>query len=351
MRLLARARPVAIALMLAPWGILPTPGTPARAATAHTPPHQTVALSPFDRAERLREALEGRPEEQRTRRDYERVLAAFRAIYHDDPASPRADASISTVADLLAEEGRVFQDEKSLRDAIGQYEFLRREYPGSRYRFSALLTEAEIYRHDLNDRASAKTAFQQFLKLYPQNPLADQARQGLKQVRGEEVAEKRTGKPPARERAGTISAQDAAAESGAPPSVPAATPNGKRKSRNTVLTAAVQSQNQQPSASRQDATRQPGPSPSSASASQNQAEAPPTQPKVSAPPQSAPPVQPPPVQPPPVQESVADTRQEPATASEASLNSPPPPRRGRLPLVTGVRHWSTPVYTRVAIAL
>ncbi len=155
--------------------------------------HQTVALTPFDKAERLHEALEGRPEEQRTRRDYERVLSAFRAVYHDDPASPRADASIAAVADLLAEEGRIFQDEKALHDAIGQYEFLRREYPGSRYRFNALLTEAEIYRHDLNDRDAAKSGFQQFLKLYPQNPLADQARQGWKQIHAEEVAERRTG--------------------------------------------------------------------------------------------------------------------------------------------------------------
>ena len=33
------------------------------------------------------------------------------------------------------------------------------------------------------------------------------------------------------------------------------------------------------------------------------------------------------------------------------MNAPPPPRKGRPPLVTGVRHWSTPIYTRVAIDL
>jgi N-acetylmuramoyl-L-alanine amidase len=33
------------------------------------------------------------------------------------------------------------------------------------------------------------------------------------------------------------------------------------------------------------------------------------------------------------------------------LNAPPPPRRGLLPFVTGIRHWSTPNYTRVAIDL
>jgi N-acetylmuramoyl-L-alanine amidase len=95
--------------------------SPSRAAQ-HQP------LSPFDKAQRLREGLEGRPEQQRTRRDYERVLAAYRAVYHGDPGSPKADASISAVADLLAEQGRIFQDEKSLHDAIGQYEFLRKQY-------------------------------------------------------------------------------------------------------------------------------------------------------------------------------------------------------------------------------
>ena len=100
--------------------------------------------------------LESRPEDQRTRRDYERVLDLYRAIYHDDPASPKADASIFAVAQLLAEQGRILKDEKSLHDAIGQYEFLRREYPGSRYRADALLAEGDIYFRDLNDNAAAK---------------------------------------------------------------------------------------------------------------------------------------------------------------------------------------------------
>src|ERR1700761_5504632 len=139
--------------------------SPSPAALQHgAPPH-----SAFEKAQRMREALEGRPERQRTRRDYDRVLEAYRSIYHGDPGSSKADASVSAVADLLAEEGRIFQDEKALHDAIAQYEFLRKQYPASRYRYSALLTEGEIYRRDLEDRDQAKSTFQQFLKLYPQN--------------------------------------------------------------------------------------------------------------------------------------------------------------------------------------
>ena len=37
--------------------------------------------------------------------------------------------------------------------------------------------------------------------------------------------------------------------------------------------------------------------------------------------------------------------------TDAELNAPPPPRNGKTPLVTGIRYWSTPVYTRVAIDL
>ena len=119
---------------------------------------------------------------QRTRLDYERVLDAYRAVYHGDPASPKADASVFAVAGLLAEEGRLFSDEKLLHDAIGQYEFLRQQYPSSRYRFSALITEGEIYRHDIGDREAAREKFQLFLKTYPQNPLAEQARSELNEI-------------------------------------------------------------------------------------------------------------------------------------------------------------------------
>ncbi len=47
--------------------------------------------------------------------------------------------------------GRRFNDDKILNEAIEQYKFLRREYPGSRYRFDGLFTIGEIYKDDLND--------------------------------------------------------------------------------------------------------------------------------------------------------------------------------------------------------
>ena len=127
-------------------------------------------------------------------RDYERVMAAYRAIYHGDPASPKADASVSAVADLLAEQGRVFRGRRR-RSTTRSHNtsFCARQYPGSRYRFSALLTEGEIYLRDLNDRESARATFQEFLRLYPQNPLANEARIELTNLRKAPAKSPRSG--------------------------------------------------------------------------------------------------------------------------------------------------------------
>jgi N-acetylmuramoyl-L-alanine amidase len=248
----------------------------------------------YEHAERMREALAARPESQRTRLDYNRVLYAFRAIYHDDPASPKADASVLAVAELLAEEGRVFSDKKLLHDAIGQYAFLRMQYPGTRYRFTALLSEGEIYRRDIGDRDEAKQRFQLFLNSYPENPLADQARIELNDIIAEEHSAKRQAH--------------------------------RSWGRNAVLTAANRSQ---PS---------------------------------HAPPQIAPAMLPPPIQP---QHVLAPSRPPPAMtpapiqpsppaespSENAPIASPPPLPPGHVSLVSGIRHWSTPVYTRIAIDL
>jgi N-acetylmuramoyl-L-alanine amidase len=141
-----------------------------------------IARTQFENAERMREALHGRPASERTQRDYKKVTDAFRAVYYTAPTSNKADAGVVAVAELLAEQGRRFNDEKSLRAAIAQYEFLRREYPGSRYRVGALFTIAQIYKEDLDDAAQARTTFEEFLHRYPHSESADDARAALKEM-------------------------------------------------------------------------------------------------------------------------------------------------------------------------
>src|SRR5262249_43825987 len=147
-----------------------------------------AARTQFETAERLREALDGRPDLQRTRRDYLKVLDAYRKVYYIAPTSNKADAAALAVAELLDEQGRVFNDPKSFKDAIGQLVFLRREYPGSKYRAEALFTIGEIFRDDLNDAAEAKATFEDYLKHYPSSRLAPQARQALGEMADAERA-------------------------------------------------------------------------------------------------------------------------------------------------------------------
>jgi len=127
----------------------------------------------------MREALNGRPSAERTRRDYQRVLNAYRRVYMGAPGSTKADPSVVAVAETLVELGRRFDDDKILNEAIEQYKFLRREYPGSRYRFEGLFTIGEIYKDDLNNPEAARSTFQEFLRRYPHNRMADEARQAV----------------------------------------------------------------------------------------------------------------------------------------------------------------------------
>src|SRR5690242_1486059 len=123
------ARPIvlaAIALLIAP-----------TASPRTLQQKKAAARSQFEQAALLREALNGKPQSERTRLDYQKVIDAYRKVYHTAPSSVKADASVLAVAELLDEQGTVLDDKKSFSDAIGQLEFLRREYPGSRYRAEA----------------------------------------------------------------------------------------------------------------------------------------------------------------------------------------------------------------------
>jgi N-acetylmuramoyl-L-alanine amidase len=160
---------------------------PAHARARHS---DAWAREHFAAAERMREALNGRPPADRTRHDYQRVLNAYRSIYLGAPASAKADPSVVAVAETLVEMGRRFDDDKILNEAIEQYKFLRREYPGSKYRFDGLFTIGEIYKDDLNDPDAARSTFQDFVRRYPHNRLADGAREAIVELNQEAQAEK-----------------------------------------------------------------------------------------------------------------------------------------------------------------
>lgn len=228
-----------------------------------------AARAQFETAERLREALDGKTEADRTRRDYQKVIEAYRKVYYTAPSGAKADSSVLAVAELLEEQGRVLSDPKSFKDAIGQYVFLRREYPGSKYRAEALLAIAEIYRDDLDDKVQAKAGFDDFLKHYPGNSHAPEARKALAEIDNPSGTNSPFKAKAPRRGGGTKTKTLRAAEEPAKPTPPA----------------------------------------DDASAALQQAQ----------------------------QQDVA------ATTNDAQPH--------RLPRLTGIRHWSTPDYTRVAIDL
>jgi len=137
------------------------------------------ALQEFEQAEKLRAALAH--QQHPTKRDYQKVIDAYRRVYYTSPTSMKADPSVVAVAELMAEMGHAFNDEKSLRDAIGQYEFLRKQYPGSGRRVQALFAIAQIYK-DLNELDKAKASFQELIKRYPGSEQADDAKAALAEM-------------------------------------------------------------------------------------------------------------------------------------------------------------------------
>src|ERR1700739_728284 len=93
------------------WGalflVLALPGAMAhaRGRARHS---EAWAREHFAAADRMREALNGRPPGERTRHDYQRVINAYRSVYFGAPTSSKADPSAVAVAETMAEMGRGF---------------------------------------------------------------------------------------------------------------------------------------------------------------------------------------------------------------------------------------------------
>lgn len=252
---------------------------------------RVVQASPWELATAGREKLEAMAQGSRTRADYERALDGYRAIYHDAPQSKYAAAAVNAVAELLAEQGRDLNDAKSLKAAIGQYEFLRMQYPGSSLRVSALLAQGQIYENDLHDVSSAKERYSLLLKQYPRSAQAEEARASLASLdRGS------SDKAVSRTRSTERKEQSASAVSITPRSASENSESKSARSSSSVSSA--------PSASATASTAAEVPTPPAA------------------------------------------VSQAPVAHVAKTANA----RRG-LAQVTGIRHWSTPNYTRVAIDL
>jgi N-acetylmuramoyl-L-alanine amidase len=274
-------------------------------------------MSSWDEAFRARVRFEAAPAGTHTRAGYTRVMDGFRAIYHEAPRDVHAADAVDAVAELLAEQGRELNDAGSLRNAMGQYEFLRTQYPGSGMRTMALLEEGRIAAQDLQDERLAREKFRQLLQEAPRSEAAAEARIELAGLGGS-GGEPRAGN----ELRGTSDERRPAAVV----SQPAA--QGMALTESNAL--AVEAEESRARAARVDGSvvgdvRQPSSRPSES--------------PVPAPPGAVPALVTP--------ATTAGFGAVERTGQHAVAGARPV----RLAQVTGIRHWSTATYTRVAIDL
>ena len=135
----------------------------------------------FERAVRLRTSLEGYLERDRSLSDYQQTALAFRKVYLLTPEAPDATQALTSEAELYESMGRLFEP-KYFQDAIARYNFLLKEYPGTRYRGEALFAIGKIQKDDLKKTADAQATFKQFLKRYPRSDKAADAEQALRDL-------------------------------------------------------------------------------------------------------------------------------------------------------------------------
>ena len=121
---------------------------PAEARQNSRSSKRTLAKGQFERAEKQRTALQGKPKSERTVEEYEKLVSSYRRVYLITPHAAEVPAALVAVAELYQEMGRQ-SDRKYFQSAIDAYQFLLHEYPVSRYREDALMTIGQIQKDEI----------------------------------------------------------------------------------------------------------------------------------------------------------------------------------------------------------
>jgi N-acetylmuramoyl-L-alanine amidase len=151
---------------------------------------RAAARAQYEKAEKQRTALEGKPQKERTLKEYSQLVAAYRRVYHLSPQAVEVTTSLQAVGELYQEMGRLF-DAKYFQSAVDAYQFLLHEYPTSRFRDDALFTIAQIQQEDLDDTNLAEKTYEEFLKRYPRSSKAEQVKAALAEIAAEREKETR----------------------------------------------------------------------------------------------------------------------------------------------------------------
>jgi N-acetylmuramoyl-L-alanine amidase len=184
-RRFARLSPVFLALGIAAAGACGNPcASFAKAAGGETSTRavkREAAGAQFARAEEQRANLNGKPAEKRTLAEYKTVVASYRRVYLITPRAAEVADSLLSVAELYSEMGDRF-GRSYYQSAVDSYQFLVREYPGSKYSQDALLRVGKLQRDQLGDSALAAKTYEDFLKKYPHSPRKREAQEALAEL-------------------------------------------------------------------------------------------------------------------------------------------------------------------------
>ncbi len=166
----------------------------------------------FERAVKMRTMLEGYLEKDRGESDYKQTVLAYRKVYLITPTAPDATQALIAEAELYQAMGRLF-DPKYFQEAIDRYNFLLKQYPGTRFRADTLFAIGKIQKDDLKKPDDAQETFKQFLKHYPHSDKAADAQQALKEIADARQPEpKPEPKPDSKQAAATATAQNRSAQ-------------------------------------------------------------------------------------------------------------------------------------------
>ena len=143
--------------------------------------HKMDAREQFERAVRMRTTLEGTPQKERSLVDYRAAVSAYHKVYLISAQAEEVTPSLIAEAELYEEMGRLF-DAKYFQSAIDSYNFLLKQYPGSRYREQALYSIGLVQKDGLHQPDVAEATLKEYVRRFPKSDLASDARVALKDI-------------------------------------------------------------------------------------------------------------------------------------------------------------------------
>ena len=139
------------------------------------------AREQFERAVRMRTTLEGTPQKERSLTDYRATVSAYHKVYLISAQAEEVTPSLIAEAELYEEMGRLF-DAKYFQSAIDSYNFLLKQYPGSRYREQALYSIGLVQKDGLHQPDVAEATLKEYIRRFPKSDLASDAHVALKDI-------------------------------------------------------------------------------------------------------------------------------------------------------------------------